>query len=124
MMSAWAHSLIVQKLSMVVFISWVIKSIYVQWKLFDDSEIPESETAGEAWRRISWTEVFKLYDIDLRGHHLTFYPTVTLTPDGNLPQNGTNQDEEIGWLDHPFLTSFIGIFFFVIFLVLYKVNKI
>ena len=106
---------------MVVFIAWVISKIYHQWKLYGDSEILESETAGEAWRRISWTEVFKLYDIDLRGHHLTFYPTVTLTPEGDQSQDGENLEEELGWLDLPLLTAAIATALFIICLVLYKV---
>ena len=35
MMGAWAHSLIIQKISMAAFIAWVVSVIYHEWKLLD-----------------------------------------------------------------------------------------
>lgn len=79
MMSAWAHSLIIQKISMAVFMSWVISKIYHKWQILDEDNLNlENEKTGEPWRRVSWPDLFKYYDIDLRGQYLTFFPTVKI----------------------------------------------
>jgi len=100
MMSAWAHSLIIQKLSMVVFMSWVISKIYSEWHKLDGENINyEPEKTGEYWRRVPWPDLFKYYDIDLRGQYLSFFPTIkiVLTKDRTVGENITSDgiDEDL-----------------------------
>ena len=116
MMSAWAHSLIAQKISIVVFVSWLCFKLWFNW------DGAEAESSGDPWRRVSWSDLFLHYDIDLRGQYLTFFPTVKVTLNSDELDEDITPDNTTNWMRlSPLLFVLVGIMILSCAVSLYKV---
>ncbi|CBY42377.1 unnamed protein product, partial [Oikopleura dioica] len=96
LLQSWAHKAIIQKIMMILFVSWVCYRVFVNP---NDDEHYFSDNLGNRnfdFAKLPWAYAFQLYSRDIRGKHLTFLPRIRVPfqPNGSRPvdpfQNSAN----------------------------------
>ena len=86
LLQSWAHKAIIQKIMMILFVSWVCYRVFVNPN--DDENYSGYKSDGNfEFAKLPWAYAFQLYSRDIRGKHLTFLPRVRVPfqPNGSRP---------------------------------------
>lgn len=84
LLKTWAHKAILQKITMMVFITWIGYRVF----MVDPSEINNDYDDNDLeFAKLPWAYAFQLYSRDIRGKHLSFLPRIRVPfdPSGSRP---------------------------------------
>ncbi|CAG5113415.1 Oidioi.mRNA.OKI2018_I69.chr2.g7526.t1.cds [Oikopleura dioica] len=102
LLKTWAHKAILQKIAMIVFITWIGYRVF----MVDPSEINNDYDDNDLeFAKLPWAYAFQLYSRDIRGKHLSFLPRIRVPfdPSGSRPIPIYQETK-----DSPRLTQFVS----------------